>query len=295
LASPAKEYHACPTGTERSLPPRGTRRNWGTPRSNNRALTLAAWRSEKQCNPLTGQLERVSIWSRALPAGEVRSLFDARKQAFPDAQPEPPEAVTDWPTYRRDNRRSATTPDPIGLPLALLWVHKPRQAPAPAWPEPAKADFFHRIPKLEPRVIYDRAFHAVTVGDRVLFGSSAEDKVVCLDARSGRTVWQFFTEGPVRLAPAIADGRAVVPDASSGCSCDYPIHALMAPAPAGRSSGLDDSPPAGVTSCNAHRSHTALLTGSRKGLRWRQSHRTYLPPGIQDPGRVLREEYPRHE
>ena len=177
---------------------------------NKGTLTLAAYRNEKQCYPLTGQLERVSIWSRTLSATEVRSLFDASKQAFPNSQPEPPEAVTDWPTYQRDNRRSATTPEPLRLPLALKWVHKPRHAPTPAWPEPAKADPFHRIPKLEPRVIYDRAFHAVTVGDRVLFGSSAEDKVVCLDARTGRTVWQFFTEGPVRLAPAIADGRAVV-------------------------------------------------------------------------------------
>jgi outer membrane protein assembly factor BamB len=174
------------------------------------ALTLAAWRNQKQCYPLTGQLERVSIWSRALSAAEVRSLFDARKEAFPYAQPEPPEAVTDWPTYRRDNRRSATAPEPLRLPLALQWVHKPGHPPAPAWPEPAGADPFHRIAKLEPRVIYDRAFHAVTVGDRVLFGSSAEDKVVCLDARTGRCLWQFFTEGPVRLAPAIAEGRAVV-------------------------------------------------------------------------------------
>lgn len=174
------------------------------------SLTLGAYHNAGRCDPLSGQLERVSIWSRALTPTEVRSIFDSHKKAFPYAQPEPPEPVTDWPTYQRDNRRSGTAPEPLRLPLDLQWVHKPRRAPNPAWPAPAPADYFHRKPKLEPRVIYDRAFHAVTVGDRVLFGSSSEDKVVCLDAHTGEMVWQFFTEGPVRVAPAIANGRAVV-------------------------------------------------------------------------------------
>ena len=175
-----------------------------------RTITVGFAPGVKDRWPISGQIERVSIWSRALSSGEVRSLFDARKGAFPYAEPEAPEPVTDWPTYRRDNRRSARTAEALALPLRLAWVHKPRRAPDPAWPPPAPADHWHRIPKLEPRVIYDRAFHAVTVGDKVLFGSSSEDKVVCLDARTGRTVWQFFTEAPVRVAPAIAGGRAVV-------------------------------------------------------------------------------------
>ena len=59
------------------------------------------------------------------------------------------------------------------------------------------------------RVVFDRAFHVVGVGDRVYFGSSAEDHVVCLDADTGRAVWSFTTEGPVRLAPTVAGNRVL--------------------------------------------------------------------------------------
>ena len=53
---------------------------------------------------------------------------------------------------------------------------------------------------------YDRAFHVVAGGGNIYFGSSADDKVYCLDAASGRERWSFFTEGPVRLAPSYSDG-----------------------------------------------------------------------------------------
>ncbi|NDC64726.1 MAG: hypothetical protein EBZ59_12250, partial [Planctomycetia bacterium] len=55
---------------------------------------------------------------------------------------------------------------------------------------------------------FDRAFHAVIAGDRVYFGSSADDQVRCLDAATGKEQWTFYTEGPVRLAPTLHEGRA---------------------------------------------------------------------------------------
>jgi len=171
--------------------------------------TLAAYRDDNETHTMAGRIERVSVYGRALTAAEVRGLFRARKKLFPDIEPAAPDAVTDWPTYLRDNQRSGTAPGPLRLPLHPRWVHRARHAPRPAWPPPARQDYWHKKFNLEPLVIYDRAFHPVTVGDAVFFGSSADDKVCCLDARTGRTRWSFFAEGPVRLAPTLADGKVL--------------------------------------------------------------------------------------
>lgn len=115
--------------------------------------------------------------------------------------------AADWPTYMHDNTRSGITDESLAASLSEVWVYKAQNAPRPAWPAPAKQDFWHGIRELRPEVTYDRAYHAVVAGDRVYFGSSADDKVYCLDATTGQEVWSFFAGGPVRLAPTIADGR----------------------------------------------------------------------------------------
>ena len=51
---------------------------------------------------------------------------------------------------------------------------------------------------------YDHAFQVTAIQDRVFYGSSTDDSVVCLDAATGTTRWTFFTEAPVRLC---ADDR----------------------------------------------------------------------------------------
>lgn len=125
--------------------------------------------------------------------------------------------LADWPTYRHDARRSGVTAEELDFPLTESWVHRPIQAPAPAWPElPAKQDVWHRVHGLAPASTYDRAFHCVVAGGRVYFGSSADDTVNCLDAVSGQPVWSFTAEAPVRLAPTVAEGR-VYAGADDGC------------------------------------------------------------------------------
>jgi len=69
---------------------------------------------------------------------------------------------------------------------------------------------------LKPRQIFDRAFHTVIVGDRVYFGSSATDKVHCLDAKTGVELWSFFSDGPVRLAPTVV-GDLLYFGSDDGC------------------------------------------------------------------------------
>src|SRR6185436_212979 len=56
----------------------------------------------------------------------------------------------------------------------------------------------------------DRANVPVVAGGLVFFGSSADGKVRALDAATGRERWAFFTEGPVRFAPASWKDRLFV-------------------------------------------------------------------------------------
>jgi outer membrane protein assembly factor BamB len=109
-----------------------------------------------------------------------------------------------------DNRRSGITSEQLPLPLQEAWVCTARHAPSPAWPAPAKVDYWHGLRDLAARVTYDRAFQVAAAGDALYFGSSADDKVYCLDAATGRVRWVFFTGGPVRLAPTVFAGKVYV-------------------------------------------------------------------------------------
>jgi len=114
----------------------------------------------------------------------------------------------DWPTYRGDNARSGVTREKLALPLSPAWVFQPRHAPEPAWgdPNPRKVGGFYG--SIEGRRNHhDDVFHVAVAGGALFFGSSSDNKVYCLDAATGRERWSFFTGGPVRLAPTVAEGK----------------------------------------------------------------------------------------
>ena len=113
----------------------------------------------------------------------------------------------DWPTFMHDNHRSGVTAERLEFPLSESWVFKAAHEPQPAWPEPARQDFWHRQFNLRSTVAYDRAFHVVGAGDTIFFASSADDKIYALDSRTGRQRWTFFAEGPLRFSPCVSDGK----------------------------------------------------------------------------------------
>ncbi len=114
----------------------------------------------------------------------------------------------DWPTYQHDYQRSGLTQESLEFPLTLAWVHQAKP-PAPAWTDPPKADYYTAAPQLplKPRLAFDRAHHVAVAGGRLYFGSSVEHTINCLNADTGATNWSFFTDGPVRMAPTVQDGR----------------------------------------------------------------------------------------
>lgn len=104
----------------------------------------------------------------------------------------------DWPAYRHDATRCAFTTDELKPPLHPQWSHVPKNPPSPAWPKPVTER--HMMP-------FDYAPQVVAAGGLVYFGSSTDHTVSALDLATGRLKWRFFTDAPVRFAPAVYDKK----------------------------------------------------------------------------------------
>jgi len=119
-----------------------------------------------------------------------------------------PASADDWPTYGHDSHRSAISKEVISAPLSEDWVFTPTYPPSHAWsdPQPKPVEGILELPRLR----FDDAFHVAAVGELVYFGSSSDTKVYALDASTGQVRWEFVTEGPVRLAPTVWQGKLYV-------------------------------------------------------------------------------------
>lgn len=171
-------------------------------------FTLATYKDDNENYAMAGRLESVSVWDHALVPATILEHYGRRKTMFPGIEAEggDEESIAGWPTYMHDTHRSGRTLESIRLPLYPKW-HVQVKPPAPAWPPPAKQDFWHKKATLKARVTYDRGIQLVSDGEAVYYGSSSEDMVVRLDADTGERDWVFYTEGPVRLAPTLAGDR----------------------------------------------------------------------------------------
>ncbi|MBM3472846.1 MAG: methyltransferase domain-containing protein [Armatimonadetes bacterium] len=115
--------------------------------------------------------------------------------------------AADWPTYRGDMARSGVTSEAITTPVHVQWTYRSPHPPQPAWPEPGRE--LHRM-------AFGYAYEPVVAGGMIYYGSSADHKVYALDLTTGHERWTFSTEGPVRFAPAVAEGRVFV-GSDDGC------------------------------------------------------------------------------
>jgi hypothetical protein len=105
-----------------------------------------------------------------------------------------PLPASDGAEAGRDPARTGATADALLAPLKPAWTHWAPLPPDPAWPDPARQDFWNYRFNLNPAVTYDRAFHVVAAGGSVYYGSSADDGIHALDAATGARRWSFFTE-----------------------------------------------------------------------------------------------------
>ena len=109
----------------------------------------------------------------------------------------------DWPMRLYDKHRGGITTEQLTLPLAEAWKYTTVRAPAPAWTDCPNPEGYPRA----PRQNFDWSFDVAVVGNYLYFGSSKSGAVTCLNANTGEKVWTFYTGGPVRFAPNVANGR----------------------------------------------------------------------------------------
>ncbi|MBL4884550.1 MAG: PQQ-like beta-propeller repeat protein, partial [Planctomycetaceae bacterium] len=105
--------------------------------------------------------------------------------------------AADWPMYRGDASRSGFTEEQIPNQFSLRWVHKAQNPPQPAW-------------FMSQRMEFDTVFEPIIMGETVYWGSSVDDQVYAVDMKTGKVKWTFFTEAPIRFAPAGWNDRLFV-------------------------------------------------------------------------------------
>lgn len=117
----------------------------------------------------------------------------------------------DWPQYKKDNYRSGYTEARIDLAkFGKVWVYDTGQEPVPAWYGPAREDAYARSGPLPSMRDYDLSYYPIVVGNKLFYGSSADDAVHCHNAVNGEEIWHFTTGAPLRMAPAYYDGKLYV-------------------------------------------------------------------------------------
>lgn len=114
----------------------------------------------------------------------------------------------DWPMWRFDHQRSASTPEQLGSELYLQWQvnYSPR---IPVWDDPLNQNLMQ----------FDRIFEPVVAGNKLFIGFNDQDKVVALDLDSGKEVWHFYADGPVRLPLAVNKNKIYFTGDDGFCYC----------------------------------------------------------------------------
>lgn len=105
---------------------------------------------------------------------------------------------SDWPMWRHDARRSAAAPHALPDNLQLHWTRRLPE-PSPAWPR-QEDDFGHKLD-------FDLSYEPVAAGGLLYIGSMTADRLTAYDIETGAETWRHYADGPVRLAPAVWDGR----------------------------------------------------------------------------------------
>jgi len=94
----------------------------------------------------------------------------------------------DWPMWRQNAGRTGATTESLPETFSLKWVRQlPEITPA-----------FHSA-----RLQFDAGYEPIVADGILLLASSRNDSVTAYEAATGRELWVYHTNGPVRFAPAV--------------------------------------------------------------------------------------------
>jgi outer membrane protein assembly factor BamB len=100
-------------------------------------------------------------------------------------------AGDDWPMWRYDANRSAASKSSLPEKLELQWSIELGKR-TPTWDDPLNLDL----------MTFDRNFEPVVLDGRMFVSFNDSDKLMALDAATGKPIWSAFAEAPVRF-PAV--------------------------------------------------------------------------------------------
>ncbi len=96
--------------------------------------------------------------------------------------------AANWPMWRCDASRSASSGEPLAGQLHLQWALK-LPKPQPAW----------RIEQY--KLQFDLSYEPVVMGKTIFVPSMVTDSLTACDTDTGVEKWRFYCDGPVRFAP----------------------------------------------------------------------------------------------
>ena len=114
----------------------------------------------------------------------------------------------DWPMWRYDFGRTASTPEQLADKLYLQWQVK-YSARQPVWDDPLNQNLMQ----------FDRIFEPIVADNKIFLGFNDQDKVIALDINSGKEIWHFYADGPVRFPLAAFKGNVYFISDDGYCYC----------------------------------------------------------------------------
>lgn len=99
-------------------------------------------------------------------------------------------AAEDWPQWRYDTQRSNASNNSLPGQFSPLWEKRftPR---VQAWDDPLNLDL----------MTFDKQFEPIALDGKLYIAFNDESKLVAFDIQTGKRLWTFHAEGPIRFAP----------------------------------------------------------------------------------------------